>query len=415
MIAVHVAHVVLYAMWQTCNRGWQHKLVLGGFVLLPLWVRTVRALLDLSSSEDLAEWMRNTRDPHVLPCWTLNDERQRSRCCSDSSSSDHLDPLAVACFDKVYRREECCPFGSATMIPLAVPDGLCHPWHPTRSLLHPARSREQKRFEHLHRYAIRFQEVGLFDVQLKIVDFKTSQKAEIVADELTTDPYRIIALAEELAQLGVVNATFVDVGANLGLVSMLLAKMIPGSQVLALEPVPELYRFLLWNLKINGLESRVWALNAGLGSEHCLESVYPLDPAFWWLPANLPWAKGPCISFPDLLSYLEVLPRFGFTRESVVDLLKIDCEGCEYDAFASESNRDQAIRRVRRFAGEVHESCYACAANSQSSVLELLCGHRGKKQGRSGVMECDNVLAGSGLEVQSGRLVVDRFQACSVP
>ena len=48
---------------------------------------------------------------------------------------------------------------------------------------------------------------------------------------------------------------------------MLLAKMNPGAQVLSLEPVPELYRYILWSLKLNALTDRVWPLNAGAGSK----------------------------------------------------------------------------------------------------------------------------------------------------
>ena len=49
---------------------------------------------------------------------------------------------------------------------------------------------------------------------------------------------------------------FVDVGANLGLVSISLAKQWPSARILALEPAPATFRYLLWNLKENHVASQ---------------------------------------------------------------------------------------------------------------------------------------------------------------
>jgi len=60
---------------------------------------------------------------------------------------------------------------------------------------------------------------------------------------------------------------FVDVGANVGAYT-LLAAGVCGAEVVAVEPIPETFRRLGMNLRLNGLEDRVRALDCGLGDGH---------------------------------------------------------------------------------------------------------------------------------------------------
>mmetsp|Transcript_41553 Transcript_41553/g.129264 ORF Transcript_41553/g.129264 Transcript_41553/m.129264 type:complete len:396 (+) Transcript_41553:111-1298(+) len=363
---------------------------------------------DLQSADSLVEWMQQSRRPHLRPCWT---ELERSSCCNSTQASP-------SCFDRVFTREECCSGDSAVMIPLALPDALCvRPPVGRRRPVHPAHSPEQLRFERLHRRAVRHWKVELLGVTLHAVDFKTSMKVEIISDELRSDPYRLKALADHLEMFGTSNTTFLDIGANVGLVSMLLAKMNPASEVLALEPVPEFYRFLLWNLKLNGLVDRVWALNAGVGAEGC-RSTYPTDAAFWWLPPALPWAHSLCLSFAEVLASMEVLSRFGFHSQSPVHFVKIDCEGCEYDVFQSDRSFELAGRRVQRFAGEVHDICNDCSAEAREEkawrrVLRLLCGQGDRPNLAMG--ECEAVRAAGRMDAHLVAPRLDRRGPLSCP
>jgi FkbM family methyltransferase len=57
---------------------------------------------------------------------------------------------------------------------------------------------------------------------------------------------------------------FVDVGANVGSYTLLAAST--GANCISFEPLPETYRKLVRNIGMNGLMSRVDAVNAGVGS-----------------------------------------------------------------------------------------------------------------------------------------------------
>lgn len=58
-----------------------------------------------------------------------------------------------------------------------------------------------------------------------------------------------------------------DVGANLGFHSILLALNVPQSRVFAVEANPLLFRLLLWNIRLNNMTERVWPLNIALSRE----------------------------------------------------------------------------------------------------------------------------------------------------
>lgn len=58
---------------------------------------------------------------------------------------------------------------------------------------------------------------------------------------------------------------FIDVGANVGVYSILAASR--GAQVVAIEPVPDTYQQLLDNVHLNGFDQKINARNIGVGSE----------------------------------------------------------------------------------------------------------------------------------------------------
>jgi FkbM family methyltransferase len=62
-------------------------------------------------------------------------------------------------------------------------------------------------------------------------------------------------------------ATFIDVGANCGLYSVLGALWNPSLKVIAFEPVPAIFSRLKKNVLLNGLESRVGCENVALSSQ----------------------------------------------------------------------------------------------------------------------------------------------------
>jgi FkbM family methyltransferase len=128
--------------------------------------------------------------------------------------------------------------------------------------------------------------------------------------------------------------TFVDVGANCGLYSILGALWNPRLQVVAFEPVPGIFEGLRRNVRLNGLEDRVQCENFALSSESGRATLF------------LPVAEGSELDSTGTLAAESWQSRKGSPRVDVesirfdeyearhpmrVDLVKIDVEDFEAD------------------------------------------------------------------------------------
>ncbi|MEM9234444.1 MAG: FkbM family methyltransferase [Pseudomonadota bacterium] len=136
------------------------------------------------------------------------------------------------------------------------------------------------------------------------------------------DPAERVALLRGLSEGG----TFVDLGANCGIYSLIMAHVVgPGGRVIAVEPQSQVYDRLAYNLKASGL-SQVRALNIGVSDqagtlalyenpENCGEATMAIDAKMTGVKREV-----------EVRPLLDILADQGVTR---VDALKIDIEGHE--------------------------------------------------------------------------------------
>jgi FkbM family methyltransferase len=127
----------------------------------------------------------------------------------------------------------------------------------------------------------------------------------------------------------------VDVGAGVGDTAILFS-LHGARRVIALEPYPRLYGEALLNIKANGLADRVVLVNAGLGAtdgEVCADfndieeySVFRLG--------------GRCDVKVRMYTLRTLIKKFEVEDGSV---LKMDCEGCEYESVLNADPGDLAV------------------------------------------------------------------------
>lgn len=72
--------------------------------------------------------------------------------------------------------------------------------------------------------------------------------------------------------------TFLDIGANQGVYSLVAGKNSQCKSVYSFEPTPRTFSLLQKNIVANNLESTVHAINAGV-SDHCGHATLSIDPA----------------------------------------------------------------------------------------------------------------------------------------
>ena len=144
------------------------------------------------------------------------------------------------------------------------------------------------------------------------------------------------------------NPVVVDIGGYIGDFSLYAAKCLGARRVVVYEPTAENFEILLQNVANNGYADRITAVNKAVSdSDQVMLNVQIKDSeevhvsAYWY-----PEAKQRAIPSVTLAELLETHAL------DQVDLLKVDCEGGEYDIFPA--TPDDVFRRIRNIVFEYH-------------------------------------------------------------
>jgi FkbM family methyltransferase len=137
----------------------------------------------------------------------------------------------------------------------------------------------------------------------------------------------------------------VDAGANIGTASLWFAGRAPRARILAIEPGPTALAQLRRNLADNGLESRVDVVAAGLGGKNGKAFLQETPSSV--LSHVVEYPEG--AQEIELRRLEEILDENGLDE---VDVLKLDCEGSEFDILLSSS--PATLRRIGAIVGEWH-------------------------------------------------------------
>jgi FkbM family methyltransferase len=196
---------------------------------------------------------------------------------------------------------------------------------------------------------------------LEIADLAGSVAADAVRDEVGIGAYDFSAIAFEPGDV------VVDIGAHVGIVSTWLARTHPGVRVLAFEPVPDLFRLLVANLERNGATNVLPANLAVTADGRDLEMVLH--------GSNTGGATAQLgLDVTDHRRYR--VPSTTLDRifeDNGIDrcrLLKIDCEGSEYEVLLS----SRQLGRVEHLRGEFHENRHLREQGYSMEALERYCG-----------------------------------------
>jgi len=142
----------------------------------------------------------------------------------------------------------------------------------------------------------------------------------------------------------------IDVGAHLGIVSMVLAKM--GGIVHAYEPHPINYQNTLKHIKINDLTTKILPFNEAIWDNSGIEPLriddeYPRssDSHTMFEPESERRIYVKTIT-PELL--------FRRTKEKKIGYLKLNCEGAEYQILKYLVKNPSILERIEKIMVEVH-------------------------------------------------------------
>lgn len=146
--------------------------------------------------------------------------------------------------------------------------------------------------------------------------------------------------------------TVLDIGANIGDTAVYFSKR-GACKVIAIEPFPHAYNIARKNLKINNIKNVV-LLNSAIGGERStviIDTLFKNDAG----TALRGFESGRKV---DILTLGDIVQRFKLNDA----LLKMDCEGCEYDVILKSSYG--TLRKFEKVVVECH--------NGSRSVEEKL-------------------------------------------
>jgi len=149
----------------------------------------------------------------------------------------------------------------------------------------------------------------------------------------------------------------VDVGAFIG-DSAIYFVLKGAKRVISIEPHPEAYKELLENIRLNSLTNIIIPVNAGLASKPGSICIKGTDLMHTYSTYHRP--GGNCDSHIPAITLRVLIDKYAVKDDAI---LKIDCEGCEYDVIL---NDYEHVRVFKELLIEYHT--YAV----NKSVKELL-------------------------------------------
>ena len=139
----------------------------------------------------------------------------------------------------------------------------------------------------------------------------------------------------------------IDVGAHIGAFAAMAARSVPRAAIYALEPARSSFELLEKNLAANSL-ANVIALRIALGDRDGSVLLYHAAEN-WGHSLAVEMADGTTSELVPCQTLGSFLADHSLT---VVDFMKMNIEGAEYDALLAASRTD--LRRVRHLTVEVH-------------------------------------------------------------
>ena len=170
-----------------------------------------------------------------------------------------------------------------------------------------------------------------------------SDADESVFNEVLIDrDYRILDEAIQKAK------TIIDVGAHIGAFSIYAATINPNAQITAYEPELSNFKALKENLKLNHT-ANITPKNLAVAGKQGQRTFYISEDSHnHSLTQDLPnQASETSIQTTTLTQIIQ--------KHGHIDLLKIDCEGAEFEIFAEAGSTHEALVQIALIHLEYHE------------------------------------------------------------
>jgi FkbM family methyltransferase len=145
-------------------------------------------------------------------------------------------------------------------------------------------------------------------------------------------------------------SVILDIGANIGTFTVFAGTTARDVTIYAYEPTVEFFALLRENIRLNGLDRAVTCFNLAVGAETRVRRL-ALESKGFSFPTLLPSASDQVTRTVDVQT-TSLADIFEANALEQVDLLKMDCEGAEYEILYGTPAR--YLERIREIRMEYH-------------------------------------------------------------
>ena len=165
------------------------------------------------------------------------------------------------------------------------------------------------------------------------------------------------------------NKIFIDIGANIGIASLIMAKLNPDSIIYSFEPFKPVYDLFVKNIEHNNIKNIIpFNLAISNKTQDNIELICsPYCSGNGTIYANNLFTNvhlgEPNKSIISTIEFDEFIDKYNINE---IYLLKIDCEGAEYDIiYDSKKIKENLIKNI---VGEFHDLKYNNVRNGTTEL-----------------------------------------------
>lgn len=188
---------------------------------------------------------------------------------------------------------------------------------------------------------------GLLKKEFVILNLKNDQKLKLRVNSTDFYAFVNVCIIEEYKKEGFEigeNSTVIDVGGHIGIFSVYASQFCKNGRILTFEPITDNFKVLEENLSLNEF-TNIKVFNVAVaGRQSKVKIFHNEDQA-----AHTIYGEGDKHTEINAISLREILDSNGVQK---CDLLKLDCEGAEYEILAFLP--DEYFERISRICMEYH-------------------------------------------------------------
>lgn len=203
--------------------------------------------------------------------------------------------------------------------------------------------------------------------RFEFLDIVTSKTPQYVANEINTDSYNIKSIDFKPGDV------VIDIGANIGMLSIFLAKRYPFLKIYAFEPANLNYNNFLKNIEINGVEPNTITVEklAVTGDARTVTLGFNTTNSGGSGLVEYGFKGKGFISKDEDKDIKSITLDQIFEKYDIknVKLLKIDCEGSEFEILKNCKKKN--LKKIKNLRGEFHQDLNVRPENSNDELIEL--------------------------------------------